>query len=298
MNRPSARLQGYDILLYVLVVFAWGTSWIGIHLQAASTVPPEVSVFWRFALAGLIMMGLAVARGERLALPLKAHKLFVLMGLTLFSVNLVMFYHGAQQISSGLLSVVFSMASVVNLAFAYLFFGQKLELRVLAGAAVGTLGVVLLFGPQVFSVDLGRATMVGLAFSIIGTLCFCCGNMLSFASQRSGIPVIAGTAWSMFYGAGWLASYCLVRGYSFELDFSAVYLGSLAFVVLSASVLAFWAYLTLLGRIGAGRAGYATVMFPLVALAISTVAEGYVWTPLALVGVALALGGNVLVLRR
>jgi drug/metabolite transporter (DMT)-like permease len=39
-------------------------------------------------------------------------------------------------------------------------------------------------------------------------------------------------------------------------------------------------------------------MFPLVALAISTVAEGYVWTPLALVGVALALGGNVLVLRR
>jgi drug/metabolite transporter (DMT)-like permease len=298
MNRPASRLQGYDILLYALVVFAWGTSWIGIHLQATSFVPPEVSVFWRFAIAGLIMMGMALVKGERLALPLRAHGLFLLMGLTLFSVNLVMFYHGAQQISSGLLSVVFSMASVVNLAFAYLFFGQRLELRVLVGAGIGTLGVALLFGPQIFNVHLGQAALVGLLFSVIGTLCFCCGNMLSFASQRSGIPVIAGTAWSMLYGAGWLAAYCLARGYSFALEFSLSYLGSLAFVVLSASVLAFWAYLTLLGRIGAGRAGYATVMFPLVALAISTVAEGYVWTPLALLGVALALGGNVLVLRR
>ena len=298
MNRPAARLQGYDILLYAIVVFAWGTSWIGIHLQAASPVPPEVSVFWRFLLAGLIMMALALVKGERLALPLQAHKLFVLMGLTLFCVNLVMFYHGARQISSGLLSVVFSMASVVSLGFAYLFFGQKLEWRVLLGAAIGTLGVFVLFVPQIFNADLGHATMIGLLFSVVGTLSFCCGNMLSFASQRSGIPVIAGTAWSMLYGAGWLAAFCLVSGYSFMPDFSVVYLGSLAFVVLSASVLAFWAYLTLLGRIGAGRAGYATVMFPLVALAVSTVAEGYVWTPLAFVGVALALGGNVLVLRR
>jgi drug/metabolite transporter (DMT)-like permease len=298
MNRPAARLQGYDILLYALVVFAWGTSWIGIHLQAVSSVPPEVSVFWRFLLAGLVMLGLALARGERLALPLRAHGLFLPMGLPLFSAFLVLFYHGALEISSGLLSVVFSMASVVNLALAYLFFGQKLELRVLAGAGIGMLGVALLFGPQIFNVDLGGATLAGLTFSVLGTLCFCCGNMLSFASQRSGVPVIAGTAWGMLYGVGWLAAYCLARGYSFMPEFSAVYLGSLAFVVLSASVLAFWAYLTLLGRIGAGRAGYATVMFPVVALAISTIAEGYVWTPLALVGVALALGGNVLVLRR
>ena len=55
---------------------------------------------------------------------------------------------------------------------------------------------------------------------------------------------------------------------------------------LVSSVAAFWAYLTLLGRIGAARAGYLTVMFPVFALAISTVVEGYVWTGPAIVGLA------------
>ena len=67
---------------------------------------------------------------------------------------------------------------------------------------------------------------------------------------------------------------------------------------LSATVLASIAYLTLLGRIGASRAGYATVMFPLVALAISSVAEGYQWTWIAAVGACLALAGNWLVLTK
>ena len=58
------------------------------------------------------------------------------------------------------------------------------------------------------------------------------------------------------------------------------------------------AYLTLVGRIGADRAAYATVLFPLVALIISSVFEGFVWTPLALTGVALVLLGNVLVVGR
>ena len=63
-------------------------------------------------------------------------------------------------------------------------------------------------------------------------------------------------------------------------------------------MIAFACYLTLLRRIGAARAGYATVLFPIVALAISTVAEGYRWTAPAILGAALALLGNVLVLRR
>ena len=73
---------------------------------------------------------------------------------------------------------------------------------------------------------------------------------------------------------------------------------SLVYLAIGASVIAFASYLTLLRRIGAARAGYATVLFPIVALAISTLVEGYVWTPLAILGVALALAGNVLVLRR
>ncbi len=51
-------------------------------------------------------------------------------------------------------------------------------------------------------------------------------------------------------------------------------------------------------RIGSARAGYATVLFPIVGLAISTVLEGYDWTPLAMIGVALILVGNVIMFWR
>ncbi len=60
----------------------------------------------------------------------------------------------------------------------------------------------------------------------------------------------------------------------------------------------FWSYLTLIGRIGAGRASYVAVVFPLLALALSTVFEDYQWTGPAAAGVALVLTGNALVLAK
>jgi len=52
------------------------------------------------------------------------------------------------------------------------------------------------------------------------------------------------------------------------------------------------------GRLGPERAAYCTVLFPLVALAISAVVEDYRWTPPALLGLALVMAGNVLVFRK
>ena len=54
---------------------------------------------------------------------------------------------------------------------------------------------------------------------------------------------------------------------------------------------------TLLGRIGPARAGYSTVLYPVVALAASTVLEGYRWTPLAAFGLVSVMVGVFLVLR-
>ena len=90
----------------------------------------------------------------------------------------------------------------------------------------------------------------------------------------------------------------LLGGAPFVFDPQPSYVIGLLYLALCGSVLAFGAYLTLLGRIGADRAAYATVLFPLVALAISTVVEDYVWTPTAMLGVALVLAGNLLVLLR
>ena len=64
------------------------------------------------------------------------------------------------------------------------------------------------------------------------------------------------------------------------------------------SVIAFGAYLTLLGRIGAHKAGYATVMFPVVALVLSMAFEDLKLDLAIVSGTALVLVGNLLVLRK
>lgn len=88
-----------------------------------------------------------------------------------------------------------------------------------------------------------------------------------------------------------------LRGQSFSVEWSVNYFGSLIYLAVVASVIAFASYLTLLGRIGSARAGYATVMFPVVALTLSTIFEGYQWTPVAAAGLACVIGGNLMMLR-
>lgn len=284
-----------DYALYATVVLAWGTSWLALRLQLG-VVAPEVSLFWRFMAAAAIMFAWVRWAGLSLSFPLRAHLRFAAMGVTIFSINFVLFFYAGYVITSGLLAVVFSLTSVTNLLLGFLFFGDRPDARVLLAAVIGAAGVGLMFWPEIFAGGFDRDVLVGLGLCIGGMLCFSLGNMISASNQRGHLALIPSTAWGMLYGTIVLGLLALVRGQPFIIDPSWVYLGSLAWLTIVASVIAFASYLTLIGRIGAGRTGYATVMFPVVALALSTVVEGYVWTLSALVGLILVMVGNVLVL--
>jgi drug/metabolite transporter (DMT)-like permease len=209
--------------------------------------------------------------------------------------NFVLFYYGGLTIPSGLLAVVFSLASIFNLFLGAILLGQRIERQVAAGGLVGAAGIALLFWPEIAGLGLGGAT--GLILCVIGTLLFCLGNMISTVIQRRGAPLLSANAWAMSYGVVVLALVSAARGHAFVVEPTARYLVSLVWLAIGASIIAFACYLTLLRRIGAARAGYSTVLFPIVALAVSTAVEGYRWTWLAAAGVALALSGNLLVLR-
>ncbi|MDJ1160015.1 DMT family transporter [Chelatococcus sp. SYSU_G07232] len=293
----AGRLDGTDLSLYAVTVFVWGTSWIALRMQLG-VVAPEVSLVWRFALAAALMFAWVAAKGERLRFSAADHLRFAGLGVLIFSTNFVLFYYGGLTIPSGLLAVVFSLASVVNLALGALFLGQRIDGRIAAGGALGVLGVAAMFAPQILGAGFDRASLVGLGLCLGGTLSFCLGNMLSAANQRRGVPVLPANAWGMAYGVLFLTLVGLLRGHAFVVEPTLGYLGSLVWLAVTASVVAFACYLTLLGRIGAARAGYATVLFPVVALAISTVVEGYRWTPLAVAGLVLVIAGNILVLAR
>ncbi|MGN6570462.1 MAG: DMT family transporter [Pseudolabrys sp.] len=298
-SKPSGRPRGFaplDYALYAIAVLVWGLSWIALHYQVGQ-VAPEVSIVWRFLVAAPLMLAFAALRGERLAFGLTDHVHFAALGAAIFSTNYALFYYAGAYIASGLLSIAFSLAAIVNVVFANLFFGARIEGRVLVGAAFGVAGVALMFYPEIGGVQLGGGALVGLALSLGGTVCFCLGNMLSIAAQRKGLPVYATIGWGMVYGVIVMALVALLRGDRFTVEWSATYLGGLVYLSVLGSFVAFGVYFTLLGRIGAARAGYSTVMYPVIALIASTFAENYRWSVLAVLGLAAVLAGNLLVLR-
>ena len=296
-TQTASGQANLDLALYALVVLVWGTSWLGMRLQVG-VVAPEVSVLWRFALACPIMFGWAWLARQPLAFPRSAHARFAAMGATMFSTNLILFYHASHAIPSGLMAVVFSLASIFNASLGALFLGQWLDRSVLLAAAVGVAGVALMFAPEIIGHELDRAAVVGLLQCVAATLCFCAGNIISASSQRLRLPVLASTAWGMLYGVVFLVLFSLARGNAFIIEPTTRYLAALAWLAIVASVVAFAAFLTLVGRVGAARAGTMTILFPVVALMVSTVFEGYRWSPLAVFGLALVLAGNLMVLRR
>ena len=155
-------------------------------------------------------------------------------------------------------------------------------------------GIALVFWPEVRSVGNLSSSLAGLAFAVVGTASASAGNLISAANQRAGLPIVQTNAFGMAYGAATVGLIGLLLGHSFHVDWSLPYVLSLGYLALFGSIFAFGAYLTLIGRIGAGRAGYTGALFPLVALGISTVWEHYHWTPGALVGMVFCLAGTVL----
>jgi drug/metabolite transporter (DMT)-like permease len=114
--------------------------------------------------------------------------------------------------------------------------------------------------------------------------------------HKRGIPVISGNAFGMLYGTVILLIYAWITGGRFSFDFSPGYILSLFYLSLFGSVIAFGCYLALVGRIGADRAAYASIMFPIVALVLSTIFEGYRLSMLSGFGIISVLAGNALVL--
>ena len=286
-----------NFVLYSAAVVVMGSSWLGVKLQFG-VVAPEVSIAYRFVIAATILGLYCSAAGLGMRFSRREHAFMAVQGALLFSLNQVIIYLGIQQLTSGLAAVAFSSIVVMNILNGALFFRTSVPGRVMVGAALGMVGIACVFWPELRAFDLSRDGTFGLALVLAGTYVASLGTMAAVRNQAHGLPVVQCMTYSMAYGAVFTVSIALVRGQPFIFDPSFKYILSLIYVAVVTTAFGFWCYLTLLGRIGAARTGYSAVLFPIVALALSTAFEGYRWTILAVVGLAFILGGNILVLTR
>lgn len=286
-----------NALLYLTTVVIWGSTWIAIKFQLGA-VAPMVSIAHRsFIAASLIFLFLLLRR--RLTPLSPANHVWVgLQGLCLFSGNYLFIYPATEHLASGLVAVVFSSMVVLNMLNGALFLRLPVNRLVAIGALVGLLGMAGVFAPELSRFHFSDASFRALLLCFAGTFCASLGNIFAARNSRHGLPVLVCNAWGMLYGALALYLVALASGTPITVDWRPEYLLSLAYLAVFGSVVAFWAYVTLIGNIGPDRAAYSSLLFPVVALLISTLVEGYQWTLLGLGGFVLVLLGNWLVMRQ
>lgn len=285
MNNPS---------LYATTVMIWGSTFLAVTYQVAD-VAPEMSVGYRFLLASLLLLAFCLVRSKRLRFNLRDHGFMAMQGALLFGFNYWLFYEITTVLTSGLVAVLFSTVVFMNIINGRLWLGRAIEPHVVVAALMGLSGIALVFWPEL-QVSTNGSTVSAVLLGLLGTYCASLGNILSARNQSAGLPVLQTNAYGMLYGAVLVLTVAALSGTPVAFSTSATYLLSLAYLAIFGSIIAFGCYLTLVGRIGAPRAAYASLLFPIVALQLSVWFEGYQWTPAGTMGVSLILLGNLLIL--
>lgn len=283
--------------LFLITTLIWGTTWIAIKYQIA-LVSAEVSLVYRFGAAAVIFFVWAYFKKCPLKLSLKNHQYLALLGIFMFGINYLLTYWAAKAIPSGLLATLFSLAPVVNMFFEFLFYKRPIQPSMLLGALLGAGGIALIFLPELTEFELSNQAIVGLIYCFIALISFSLANMITVRNQSVSLPALTCNAYGMAYGTLFLALFALGADKPFIFDDSLEYVVSLAYLTIFGSVISFACYLILVARVGPGKAAYITIFFPIVALIISTLYEGFEWTSYNLAGVALALSSSLFVIGR
>lgn len=280
------------LALYSLVVIIWGGTWIAIKYQVEGG-PLTASICYRMAGAALVMLLVVLARQSRLRFSLREHLLMAGTGLCMFSTNYIFLYWSEKYLASGLVALIFALTLPLNVMNSAIFNRKPVDRSILPACVLGITGCAVVFWNDIAAFTWSSKSLRGLIFALLATYCFSLGNVISDAAQARNLPVLQSETYGLAYGAAVMVPVTLATG-GFGFSATPRYIGSLAYLVILGSVVAFGAYMWTIGRIGAGRAGYVTVLFPMVALLLSTFLEHYVWTPRALIGAALILAGSAI----
>lgn len=281
---------------FVVIVLIWGSTWFAIKDQLA-LAPPSWSVAYRFGIAALGMFAYAAIVERTLRMSAQGHGLAVLLGAFQFCLNFNFVYRAEAYLTSGIVAVLFGLLMLPNAVLGRVFLSQAITARFLAGSAIGLAGIALLLLNEAHGVAAGSGVALGIALTAGGILSASAANVLQAGERAQRQPLLVLLAWAMLYGTlidsvvAWIASGPPVW------PASARYWAAVAYLGLIGSVVTFPMYFRLIRQLGPGRAAYNGVVVPVVAMAISTLVEGYRWSWLAAGGAVLALLGMVIALR-
>ncbi len=285
------------LLAFAIPTLIWGSTWIVIRTQLG-VVPPDWSICYRFLIAGLAMAVYAAATRQPLALPRAAWGPVAAIGAMQFFANYWFVYRAEAYVTSGIVAMVFALLVVPNAILGRIFLGQRLSRAFVAGSAVAAAGLAFLFAHEWEAAGGGGAGVAkGIGLALAAVIVASIGNVLQARPVLARVPLATMVAWAMLAGAAICAGAAWAAAGPPRFDTGPVYVAGLLYLGLIASALAFPLYYVVIRAIGAARAAYSSVLIPVIAMAISTMWEGYRWSVTSVTGAVLVFAGLAVALR-
>ena len=296
---PQRRAEFRSVILpFIIFTTIWGTTWIVIRDQLG-TVPAQWSIAYRFFIAAAAMALLTRWRGETLKIGRKGFAAAALLGFLQFVVNFNAVYLAEHHITSGLVATVFALLLIPNSLLAWAFLGQKPTPRFAISSVFAVAGIALLFAHELGEHPARAGSiLLGIGLTMIGILGASAANVFQALQRVQRVPLFALLTWSMLLGAVLDAAIALVFAGPPVIETRPGYWLGLVYLAVFASAIAFSLYLPVVRKIGPAKAAYSSVLVPIIAMGFSTWIEDYRWTPTAVAGVVLALGGMLGALSR
>lgn len=298
MSAPPVQATQPRVLIpLAIVTIVWGSTWLVIRDQLG-VVPPSWSVAYRFLVAGLAMLAVALWRREAMRLDLRGWAFATALGLFQFCLNFNFVYRAEGYITSGLVAVLFALLVIPNALFGRIFLGQRLGRQFLIGSAVAMVGVGLLMLHELRADTTGTgATALGFILTGAAILSASAANIMQAGKTAKHYPMATMLGWSMLVGVALNAAFALATVGAPSFDWRAGYILGILYLGIAGSALAFTLYFGVIRVIGPAKAAYSGVATPVIAMLLSTLFEGYRWSLLAGAGAILAGIGLVIALR-
>lgn len=284
-----------NILLFALCALIWGSTWFFIKLQIATT-SPLISVLYRFVISVILLFLICHLFKRPLKFDSKTHRFLFLQGIFNFSLNYILTYKAETLAPSAIVALSFTSLVYFNTFGLYFFFKKPVGKQVLVGGLLGGIGIYLLFYKDFVGLDSSHQPLIALGIGLLASVCASIGNMISHHLHERKIPVLSFNFWGMLYGSICTLVVCLVDGEKFSIEMTPQFIYSTLYLAIIGTVVAFGFYFHLLGRIGAAKASFTSIVSPAIAVLVSGVFENFQLTSLVMMGVTLILIGNAVTL--
>jgi drug/metabolite transporter (DMT)-like permease len=289
MDAQTRRTTWKTLLAFAIIYFVWGSTFLAIRVGVRE-VPPLLFAAMRFLVAGLVLFGWMIARGERSPTP-RQWTSISLLAVVIFVLDYGSLFWAEQRVPSGIAAVMLAtIPAFMALSEVFFLRTQRLTLRLGTALLIGIAGVAMLMSPWLrlsgAPIDpLGASALIfaSISWSVASTLT----RKLPLPDSKvmsSGAQMLAGGLFLTLAAAG--------LGEFHNFHPSTISRGawlSLLYLIVAGSIIGFTAYVWLIHHQSPTKVGTYAYVNPVVAVLVGYFLGGEALALRTIVGTALIL---------